>query len=168
MTPATVSPTACAPGASIPAQGGIARTGPWPPDPPILDLRPSQAGPRRWLARLLTLGLWAGGAWLMGAPLSAGLALAALPVLLRTRRRCAGPSVVAVPHAVPEELPRQALAAAFGLGESTLFRARHARSSTVHFNAEGAIVTIDCAPMAASSDGQGSRFRSDRYAHPVG
>ncbi|MEY3735101.1 MAG: PgaD-like protein [Cyanobacteriota bacterium] len=153
VTPATVSPTAYGADLSTvvadPTAAGAAATAPWRLEPPILDLRPSQVGPRRWAGRLLTLALWAGAASLMGAPLSAGLALGALPVLFHARRRRGLSLVAALPPAVPEDLPRQALAEAFGLGESSLFRARHARLSTVHFNAEGAIVTIDCAPLPA-------------------
>lgn len=172
VTPATVSLTPCGAGVSTaiagPAPGGGAVTAPWYLDPPILDLRPSQAGPRRWTGRLLTLALWAGAASLMGAPLSAGLALGALPVLFQARRRRGLPLVAALPPAVPEDLPRQALAEAFGLGETSLFRARHARLSTVHFNAEGSIVTIDCAPLPGPLDRQRSPLRSDHHAHPVG
>ncbi|MFM8526214.1 MAG: hypothetical protein ACKOCM_11435 [Cyanobacteriota bacterium] len=137
-------------------------------DPPILDLRDHRGAPRRWSARVFTLGLWAGGAWLMGAPLTAGLALAALPVLLSARRRTrdALPAQAAV--AVQEDLPRQALAEAFGLGEATLFRARHARSSTLHYNDQGVIVRIEAAEPGASSLVMGPRLKRGRHAHSPG
>lgn len=104
----------------------------------------------------------------MGAPVSAGLALVALPVLLRPRRRVGGASVVATAPVTPEDLPRQALAEAFGLPEPTLFRARHARSTTIHFNDQGAIVVIDPVHPGASLKVAGPRWRSGHHAHPVG
>lgn len=137
-------------------------------EPPILDLRDRRGSPGRWSARLLTLGLWAGGAWLMGVPLSAGLALVALPVLLRSRRRPGGALAAPTASAAPEDLPRQALAEAFGLGEATLFRARHSRSSTVHYNDQGVIVMIDSAEPGASFRVMGPRLRRGRHAHSVG
>lgn len=137
-------------------------------EPPILDLRDRHGSPGRWSTRLLTLGLWAGGAWLMGVPLSAGLALVALPVLLRSRRRPGAALAVPTAPVAPEDLPRQALAEAFGLGEATLFRARHSRSTTIHYNDQGAIVAIDPVQPGASLKVTGPRWRSGQHAHPVG
>ena len=137
-------------------------------EPPILDLRDRRGSPGRWSTRLLTLGLWAGGAWLMGVPLSAGLALVALPVLLRPRRHPGSGAAAAPALAAAEDLPRQALAEAFGLPEPTLFRARHARSTTIHFNEQGAIVAIDSVQPGASLKVAGPRWRSVQHAHPVG
>lgn len=138
-------------------------------EPPILDLRDRQGSRRLWSGRFLTLGLWGGGAWLMGVPVTLGLALVALPVLMRPRGGGSGVLPREGGAVVQEEdLPRQALAEVFGLGESTLFRARHARSNTIHHNEQGDIVAIDSREPGASLRVLGPRPRIGRHAHPVG
>ena len=137
-------------------------------EPPILDLRDRQASRRLGSGRLLTLGLWVGSAWLMGAPVTVGLAFLALPVLLLPRRGVPGPFVGRDADAPQEDLPRQALAEVFGLDESTLFRARHARSNTLHYNEQGEIVAIDSREVGVSMRVVGPRLQSGRHAHPVG
>lgn len=141
---------------------------PLSPEPPILDLRDRKGSRQLWSGRLFTIGLWVGGAWLMGAPVTVGLALVALPVLLN-RRKGGSRSLPGVPGAaVQEDPPRQALADVFGVAESTLFRARHARSTTVHYNEQGAIVAIESREPGVSFRAVGPRQKNERQAHPVG
>lgn len=130
---------------------------------PILDLRPHRGGLARWPATLLTAALWSGTLCLLGPPIGHQLprlgeaaALAAPLLLLRGRRR-------SQPQPAPvAELERRTLAESFGLDEAELFRARHARRSTVHHDAEGRIVALQL-PEPAPVQPQ-----PDRDAHPVG
>lgn len=124
---------------------------------PILDHRDRIAGPRRWLPSLLTLAVWGAGCALFapvllapgilkgmaGLGVGGGLARPLRRLSLRRRAdRADGGPAVAAPQPLQPELSRQSLAARFGLQESELFRARHARICTVHHDAEGIIVSI--------------------------
>jgi hypothetical protein len=112
----------------------------------------------------------------MGPPLAIGLALVALPVLVYPRRRHAGrqaPGDAAADHGgLPstalEDLPRQALADAFGLSEPALFRARHARCTTVHHDPQGAIVGLDVLVAGVSTAVVDVPLQRQCHAHPVG
>ena len=137
-------------------------------EPPILDLRRRKGSRQLWSGRLLTIGLWVGGAWLMGAAVTVGLTLAALPVLLNRRKGGTGSLPGFAGATVQEDLPRQALADVFGVAESTLFRARHARSNTIHDNEQGDIVAIESREPGVSFRAVGPRQKNERHAHPVG
>lgn len=141
---------------------------------PIVDLRQRISWRDRAPARLATGALWLGGFSLLGPAKLMGLLLAGSllsPGLLWLDRHrpmaCRSPIAAAAAPATPaapapEPLPRAVLAADLGLGESQLFRARHAAICTVHHDGDGRIVELAIPAPTLSLP------RSSHDAHPVG
>lgn len=137
---------------------------------PVVDLREHLGWRERIPARLTTGALWVGCMSLLGPLKLGGLLVASTlvaPGLLwldRSRHRAhpaPAPAALSV-SALPDELPRSALAERLGLSESQVFRARHASICTVHHDAEGRIVGLELAAPAPSIP------LSSPDAHPVG
>lgn len=137
---------------------------------PLVDLREHLSWRERIPSRLTTGALWVGCMSLLGPMKLGGLVMVGTlltPGLLwldRSRHR-AHPAPIPASlfvSALPDELPRSALAKRLGLSESQLFRARHASICTVHHDAEGHIVGLELAAPAPSIP------LSSPDAHPVG